>query len=258
MSIIASGTWWRFEDNGTLYIWDDIPDYNSEWDDYINDITAVDIASGVTSIGEYAFLNCESLTTVTIPVNVTNIGDGAFYGCTALTSVIIPISVTSIGSSAFAKCGSLTSVTIPDPGSANYDWYAVFQGSDSTVTSLTISDGVINIGDNAFSGSYFADGATITIPDSVTSIGDGAFWECYGLTSVALGNGVVSIGENAFRQCESLATITIPASVISIGDGAFDYIDTLTDIYYGGTQAQWNAITKGSGNDALEIGRAHV
>ena len=35
----------------------------------------------VTSIGNSAFYNCNSLTSVTIPNSVTSIGNSAFYGC---------------------------------------------------------------------------------------------------------------------------------------------------------------------------------
>ena len=68
----------------------------------------------VTTIGNHAFYDCDSLTSVTIPDSVTTIGYEAFYGCTSLTSVNIPDSVTSIGNFAFADCTRLTSVNIPD------------------------------------------------------------------------------------------------------------------------------------------------
>ena len=41
----------------------------------------------VSSIMDYAFMNCAGLTGVTIPDSVTNIGDKAFCGCTAITDV---------------------------------------------------------------------------------------------------------------------------------------------------------------------------
>jgi hypothetical protein len=45
------------------------------------------LAYKVTSIGDSAFYNCDSLTSVTIPDSVTSIGDSAFEGCTGLTTV---------------------------------------------------------------------------------------------------------------------------------------------------------------------------
>ena len=62
----------------------------------------------VTSIGNYAFYDCDSLTSIVIPESVTSIGDYAFYYCSNLTSIVIPEGVTSIGNSAFRYCSSLT------------------------------------------------------------------------------------------------------------------------------------------------------
>ena len=76
------------------------------------DITTLNIPSGTTKIGNYAFYFCSGLTSVTIPNSVTSIGTGAFNGCSGLTSVTIGNSVTSFSSSAFFNCSGLTSVTI--------------------------------------------------------------------------------------------------------------------------------------------------
>ena len=78
------------------------------------DITTLNIPSGTTSIGNYAFYYCNRLTSVTIPNSVTSIGEYAFYSCTGLTSVTIPNSVTSIGNYAFYYCSGLTNIIIPD------------------------------------------------------------------------------------------------------------------------------------------------
>ena len=76
--------------------------------------TSFIIPDGVTSIGSYAFYDCDSLTNITIPSSVTSIGWYAFYHCDNLTSITIPSSVTSIDGFAFAHCSSLTSITIPN------------------------------------------------------------------------------------------------------------------------------------------------
>ena len=62
------------------------------------------IPSSVTSIGDWAFSNCDSLSEIVIPSSVTSIGDGAFSFCRSLSEIVIPSSVTSIGDSAFTNC----------------------------------------------------------------------------------------------------------------------------------------------------------
>ena len=64
----------------------------------------------VTSIGDYAFSDCDALKSVTIPDSVTTIELHAFYDCDALQSITIPNSVTSIGSYTFYGCDALTNV----------------------------------------------------------------------------------------------------------------------------------------------------
>lgn len=68
----------------------------------------------VTSIGNWAFAQCQTLKTVSLPNTITNITKGAFYECPALTTVNIPNSVTSIGDYAFDHCTKLTSANIPN------------------------------------------------------------------------------------------------------------------------------------------------
>ena len=223
----------------------------------------------VTSIGEYAFVNCSALTSVTIGNSVTSIGVGAFNGCSSLTSVTIGNSVTSIGSQAFYYCVSLTSVTIPN--SVTIIEYEAFY-SCSSLTSVTIGNSVTSIGEGAFF--YCSSLTSVTIGNSVTSIGnyafegcsslpvennlryadtylveaiditlstysikegtkwigDGAFNSCRSLTSITIPNNVTSIGYGAFSGCSALTSITIPNSVTSIGEGAFGGCSSLTSV----------------------------
>ena len=215
----------------------------------------------VTSIGDFAFSDCESLTSVTIPDSVTSIGNQAFDGCSCLTSITIPNSVTSIGDGVFHGCSGLTSITIPN-GVTSIGNSAFY--NCKSLTSITIPDSVTSIGDYAFSD---CSGLTsITIPDSVTSIGNCAFYSCSSLknitvssnnknytsedgvlinkdkneliqyptgknkTAYTIPNGVTSIGDGAFYWCYGLTSITIPNSVTSIGDRAFRSCSGLTNL----------------------------
>ena len=194
---------------------------------YLNDEMVIDVVIpySVTSIGDYAFYNCENLSRFSIPDGVTTIGDSAFENCDRLLYVTIPDSVTSIGSSAFSGCSWLSSVTIPD----NVEKIGAHTFFDCrSLESITIGDGVISIGNSAFY--YCYNLASITIPDSVTSIGDSAFYYCDSLTSVIIPDNVTGIGDYAFYNCYNLTSINIPDSVTSIGGNAFSFCTSLTSI----------------------------
>jgi len=111
--------------------------------------------------------------------------------------------VTAIRDSAYFKNGS-------------YFTDGVFYNKQ--LTSITIPDSVISIGDWAFFGSFSENNAycnrltSIIIPNSVISIGEGAF-AANQLTSVIIGNSVTSIGEYAFGY-NQLTSVIIPDSVI--------------------------------------------
>ena len=144
----------------------------------VAEIPSVINGNSVTTIGESAFADCNSLTSVTIPDSVMTIGDYAFLRC-RLTSVTIPDSVTTIGEHAFADCNSLTNVTIPDSVTTIGEW--VFDSCSSLVS--------------------------VTIGNSVTTIGNYAFVYCSSLISVTIGNSVTMIGDRAFDNCRNLTSI---------------------------------------------------
>ena len=170
------------------------------------------------SSGTGAIVGCDpNVIELNIPseingVPVTAIGDKAFYQCANLTSITIPKGVTRIGEQAFYACTGLTGVVLPD--------------------------GVTSIGKNAFHACRNL--TSVTIPGSLATIGYGAF-QATGLTSVTIPRGVTTIGEYAFDS-SGLTSVTIADSVTKIGDCAFISYETITDVYYSGSESQWNQI----------------
>lgn len=138
-----------------------------------------------------------------------------------------------------------TKDTKVEDGKEGYLSYCIYQKPDETkYVEITRCD-------------YNAKGA-VEIPTKikdikVTSIGNEVFFGCSELTSIEIPSSVTSIGNFAFSGCSGLTGIEIPSSVTSIGDLAFWFCSGLKDVYYTGTQEQWNAISFGSGGDALNV-----
>ena len=186
--------------------------------------------------------------------------------CIELKSVNIPNSVIDIGSFAFGGCISLTSIDV-DPSNKFYQsengvlfnkgkTELLQYPSAKTQTSYILPDSVISIGDHAFKNC--SNLTTITIPDSVTSIGSYAFSYCYSLTNITIPDGVTSIGEGAYSRCSRLTSIALPNSIISIGNYAFEDCTALKDVYYSGTEEQWDIIHIGGfGNNTLKNATIH-
>jgi hypothetical protein len=106
--------------------------------------------------------------------------------------------------------------------------------------------------------------AEVEIPDEIKSIGPGAFSGCENITKVSLGKDILEIGSSAFSSCSKLSTINLPANLKTLADSAFysckalktisipatiETIGThsftssgLEIVYFGGTEAQWNAL----------------
>lgn len=87
--------------------------------------------------------------------------------------------------------------------------------SNSQTEGAILTEGIVSIGKNAFSGS--AQLNQVVLPISIEEINDSAFENCRNLKSVSLPGRLKTIGNATFKGT-GLKTIVIPASVFWIGD----------------------------------------
>lgn len=99
----------------------------------------------------------------------------------------------------------------------------------------------------------------VIIQQGVTTVADGAFAKSHNLANVTLPDSISFIGSSAFYYT-ALTSITIPDGVEGIGQFAFEGCADLTDVYYGGTRAQWDTMAKyyiGHSNEPLMSANIH-
>ena len=160
--------------------------------------------TGVTSIPDYAFQNC-NLSSIIIPKNVTSIGNNVFGNC-GMRSLIIPQKVTSIGGPLF---------------SINYLENLAVEAGNEVYDSRNNCNAIIETSSNKL----ILGCAKTIIPKGVVAINDKAFYRNHSfmLTSITIPSSVTSIGNYAFSSNDYLKSIFIYApSVPTCGTGAFD------------------------------------
>ena len=250
-------TWKLNETTGKLTISGsgEMYDYGSmdtPWYEYRNSITEVEVSSGMTYIGDYAFTRCSNLTDITIPKSITSIGDYAFYLCTGLSEIELPAELLSLGGSAFNGCSSLIEIEIPS--GVTLIRYRTFYNCSSLET-VGIPDSVTSIGQSAFAGCKKI--RWIHIPPSVEIIDSDAFMNCSALASIIIPDGVEVISSMTFYGCEALARAEIPVSITAIQASAFSMCTSLSEVYYDGSKGQWGKITIANGNGPLSTATVH-
>lgn len=214
-NITAIGDGWFYGCNNlsSITIPDGVTTIGSQAFMECDGLTQITLPEALTTIGYYAFYGCSGITEIVIPDNVTIIRERAFENCN-LNKITIGESVDSIGDKAFSGCPFTTIVwKAKNVGDFKKDdtpfyWkinniypyertqYITSFTFDKTVehipsylcqemtglTELTLSEGLISVGDSAFT--RIGNITTLDIPSSVTTLGKYAFGGFYNLTSV--------------------------------------------------------------------------
>lgn len=209
------------------------------------DVTSLDLGNAIGSFGNLVFKDLDSLAgDLTIPDTVTTYGSGLFSGCTSLNGTITtsysdgPLN-TILGTGPAFTSLVFTGTEVPDQYVQSWDSLtrvtlsenvteigsSAFSGT--SITSIVMSEGLTSIGSWSFTGTDLQ--GEVTIPASVESIGESAFQELKGITSVVVSEGLKTIGKQAFAWCDNLSSFgkegsdgnVFPDTLISIGEGAF-------------------------------------
>ena len=205
----------------------------------------------VEEIGETAFWYCSSLASISLP-NVRMIAGGAFFGCYNMSSVTLSSNISDVGGGAFYETQLINNIadnslmildgkvvlgykgtcpsSIAIPAGVKVIAAEAFANCRN-LESVSLPNGLVTIGDRAFSGTALMG---ISIPSSVKRIGSSAFSDCGGLSAIALPDGLQYIGGSAFSGCDLLSSIEIPASVTTMFEDVFNGCSSLESVTFKG------------------------
>lgn len=176
------------------------------------DVETVNIGSGITSIGNRAFIYCESIKTVNIADSVGAIGNYAFSSCSSLEYINWGNGIKSIGENAFAH---------------------------TNIHSVAMPGSVESVGEYAFEGCSSLE--KVYVSEKLKTIPYGCFCFCEDLIYVTIPEGVERIESDAFLY-HGIWELYIPESLTYLGTAAFDSKVEIETVFYGGTREQFDLI----------------
>ena len=213
-------------------------------------LTTVNIPAGVTAIGEEAFSQCSSLTEIRVDENNPNYCavDGVLFakdqkrlvtypGGKKGTSYTVPDGVIALENGAFRECAALKRVDLPNSleSIGEYTFYAC-----EGLKSIALPDSITKIDTAAFARCTSL--TSVHLPYNLKELGTDVFWDCSALPELFIPEGITSIPSFTFCYCTNLQKVTIPKSVTYVGFQAFRDCSALTDVYFTGTEEEWNQV----------------
>ena len=178
-------------------------------------LQSITLPSTLTAINSECFRNCSSLLEIDLS-NLTSFvwstyNSGYIYaGCTSLTTVKYPPSrEIRFYVHDFDGCENLTALVIPASSSVKSIGDYAFSGT-GFADLPSIFQTVTSIPMHCFDGSKIQ---TLTIPDGITNVGDYAFANCEDLTTIIFPTNTISFSGRTFANCRSLASLRIPSNV---------------------------------------------
>lgn len=170
--------------------------------------------SKLTSIPEGAFAYCKNLKTIKLPSTITSIGDEAFYNCQSLTNIegLDKCNLKSIGSAAFSNCKALENLDFSQSTFTNVPSKA-FNGC-SALAKITLPNTLTTIGGYAFYACYGIPQLDLS-NTALTTLENYALYQMRETTKFSLPDSISSIGTHAFSVSTSNGAVPtiLPASL---------------------------------------------
>ena len=170
--------------------------------------------SKLTSIPEGAFAYCKNLKTIKLPSTITSIGDEAFYNCQSLTNIegLDKCNLKSIGSASFSNCKALENLDFSQSTFTNVPSKA-FNGC-SALAKITLPNTLTTIGGYAFYACYSIPQLDLS-NTALTTLENYALYQMRETTKLSLPDSISSIGTHAFSVSTSNGAVPtiLPASL---------------------------------------------
>ena len=184
---------WRLDTEGTLTVWQGTSnavwtsyETSTGWDEYIGEITKIELSDSVTATSVEQFKNHTHVTEVTVGSGLASVGIKTFSGCTGLTAISFPATTTTFSGYTFENCTALESCSMP---------------------------GATTLGGGVFKGCSAL--REFQIPGGVATLASETFFGCSALETVVIPNSVTKVNDTVFSGCSALKAMLVPTTVTS-------------------------------------------
>ena len=241
---------------------------------YCTSLASITIPDSVSSIGDYCFYCCNTINEITVPANVSSIGEKVFSFCTSLDYIYADSENEDYTDEDGVLFTSDMETLVAYPGgnedADDYEYdipdsvtaiaAGAFEGNN-WLSYINIPAGVTEIGEDAFNAGYWFEEINVDSDNPNYSSEDGILYDknqteliMYpmgknDMTVYEIPDTVVTIGNYAFYMNLYLEELIIPESVTEIGDYALYITYSLSNIYYEGSEDDWNSVSISDAND---------
>ena len=194
--------------------------------------------------------------TVSLPDGLIFIGDNALRGLRKISK--LPESLKYLGMHNFYYDSSISYTTY---GNAYYlgnnanPYWVLMKATSADITSVDINSNCMYIADNAFMDCTSL--ASMTSLDNVKFINEQAFMGCTNLSGQLDLRNANKIGQQAFDGCENITSLILSNKLGVVNMYAFNGCTSLTDVYFMGTEEEWNSISFHDDGTGLEGKTVH-